>query len=125
MTQTKKSLEKLTRDGKPDIFATGRAKEAARFELITDTSFYAVLCFETREQRDEFHAALKARGLDGVGPGDRYVDGLSAAHALGIDLVSPRAKWPGQSAERKARAAGLNQVPDERPELADPPRSDA
>ncbi len=68
----------------------GRAQEEqARFVQATDSEYWVCFCFENRDQKDEFLRRLK------VPPelGDKHVDGLLAAKALGIELTTPRAKW--------------------------------
>jgi hypothetical protein len=83
------------------LFATNRTKEQARFELLTETNYYSVLCFETQAQRDEFFSVMADRGL-AIGPGgNRIVDGLAVAQSIGVELKSPRAVWPQESAERR------------------------
>jgi hypothetical protein len=62
--------------------------EAARVELVTDTEFWCCLCFETREQKDNF---LKAAGLFDIG--DKYLDGRQVARKLGID-PGAKVQWP-------------------------------
>ena len=93
-------------------FAKARTQEQARFDLITSTDYYAVLCFETQAQRDEFFAIMAERGLAvGLG-GNRIVDGLAVAQSIGVELKSPRAVWPKESAERRrAREAQYDLTP--------------
>ena len=62
--------------------------EAARVELVTDTEFWCCLCFETRDQKDNF---LKAAGLFDIG--DKYLDGRQVARKLGID-PGAKIQWP-------------------------------
>ena len=91
-----------------------RAKaEQKRFDMVTDTNYYAVLCFETQEQRDEFFDALSSRGLVPPKRGNRYVNGLEVAKAIGVEIKSPRVTWPKQRNPRTP----TGQVPEER----DPP----
>jgi len=66
-------------------FRKRAADESARFALATDTEYWAALCFQTREQRDHFFAALKVRD---IGIGGRFYDGCAVAKALGITLPS-------------------------------------
>ena len=59
-----------------------RAKqESKRFELATDTEYWACLCFQSREQKDRFLAAL-----DILEFGDKYLDGRLVAERLGVKL---------------------------------------
>lgn len=67
-----------------------RAKaEERRMEDVTDTEFWFAMCFETREQKEEFLQKLKLLDL-----GDKYLDGLAAAKILGVKLEAPRQVWP-------------------------------
>lgn len=61
--------------------------ESARFALAVDTEYWACVCFQTREQKEYFFAALNLLQL-----GDKYIDGLAAAKQLGITL--PKADVP-------------------------------
>jgi len=59
-----------------------RAKtENARFALTTDSEYWACICFQTREQKEHFLAALKILEF-----GDKYLDGLLVAKRLGVIL---------------------------------------
>lgn len=59
-----------------------RAKdESTRFELAVDTEYWACLCFQTREQKEVFLAALNLLQF-----GNKYIDGQLAAKELGIKL---------------------------------------
>lgn len=65
-----------------------RAKdENQRFRLATDSEYWTCICFQTREQKEAFLAALKL-----IEFGDKYLDGQVVAKALGIDL--PKAEVP-------------------------------
>ncbi len=87
----------------------------AALRAETDTNYYAVMCFETEEQRDEFSALLAARGLKPK-HGNRFVDGLATAAAMGLEIKSPRVAWP----KSRAPAGSGAQVPDEREPPARP-----
>jgi hypothetical protein len=59
-----------------------RAKnEEKRFALVTDSEYWACLCFQTRAQKDAF---LQALGILDIG--DKYIDGKEVAKRLGIAL---------------------------------------
>lgn len=59
-----------------------RAKdESTRFELAVDTEYWACLCFQTREQKETFLAALNLLQF-----GNKYIDGQLAAKELGVIL---------------------------------------
>ena len=74
-----------------------RAKaEEIRFELATDSEYWTCLCFQTREQAEAFAAAVSW-----LTPGDKYVDGVQVARALGIEL--PAAKVPYNTSSKKDR----------------------
>lgn len=59
--------------------------ESGRKALVTDSEFWACLCFQTRAQKDAFLRALKLLEL-----GDKYIDGEAAAKVLGIELPAER-----------------------------------
>lgn len=59
-----------------------RAKaESDRFALATDSEYWACLCFQSRDQKDVFLAALKILEF-----GDKYLDGQLVADRLGVKL---------------------------------------
>ena len=61
-----------------------RAKqEASRFELATDSEYWACVCFQSREQKERFLAALNILEF-----GDKYLDGQLVAERLGVKLPS-------------------------------------
>ncbi len=65
-----------------------RAKqEQDRFKLATDTEFWFSVCFQSREQKEIFLAAM-----DWVSNGDKFLDGLKLAAQHGVDL--PEVKLP-------------------------------
>lgn len=66
--------------------------EKARFEQVTDSEYWVAFCFETREQKQEF---LEKAGL--IDEGDKHVDGLAFAKAIGIDIESPRVQWQAKT----------------------------
>ncbi|GAA1292002.1 hypothetical protein [Saccharothrix xinjiangensis] len=65
-------------------FRERTAREDERFRLATDSEFWFVLCFKSREEKDEFLRAARLLHL-----GDKYLDGHAAASALGVDLPEP------------------------------------
>lgn len=72
-----------------------RAKqEERRFELATDTEYWTCLCFQSREQAEAF-----AQAVDWMPEGQKYVDGVQVARALGIELLE--AKVPYNTSQRK------------------------
>jgi hypothetical protein len=56
-------------------------REDERFRLATDSEFWFVLCFKSREDKEAF---LKSAGLMHIG--DKYLDGRAAAALLGVDM---------------------------------------
>lgn len=58
--------------------------ENARLLDATDSEFWFAVCFQTREQKEEF---LKKMALIDIG--DKYLDGLKVAQRLGVRLESP------------------------------------
>ncbi|WP_053719456.1 hypothetical protein [Saccharothrix sp. NRRL B-16348] len=65
-------------------FRERTAREDERFRLATDSEFWFVLCFKSREEKDAFLRAARLFHL-----GDKYLDGRAAASALGVDLPEP------------------------------------
>lgn len=55
--------------------------EGRRFELATDTEYWACLCFQSRDQKEEFLTKLNLLQI-----GDKYLDGQEVAKQLGVDL---------------------------------------
>lgn len=71
-----------------------RAKdEGKRFALATDAEYWTCICFQTREQKEHFLAAL-----DLLKFGDRYLDGQEVAKQLGIEL--PEADVPYKTSSK-------------------------
>lgn len=86
----------------------GRAKqEQARFRQATDTEFWLCLCFETREQKEEY---LKRSKLDDLG--DKHINGLIVAQRQGIPLKSPRPTFREARMNEKLSAIS-EETPDE------------
>lgn len=54
-----------------------------RFRVSRDPDYWLALCFQSREQRDEF---LRLAKWDAIG--GRFVNGLDVARRLGIDIQS-------------------------------------
>lgn len=70
-------------------FRARAADEARRFALATDSEYWGAICFQTREQRDAFFAAIKCLDL---AVDARYFDGCEIARRMGINL--PAANVP-------------------------------
>jgi hypothetical protein len=59
-----------------------KKKESSdRFRIANDTDYWVALCFQCREQRDEF---LRKAGWSDVG--EKYLNGLEIARRLGVDV---------------------------------------
>ena len=62
-------------------FRKRAADEGNRFALATDAEYWSCICFQTRDQKEAFLAAL-----DILKFGDKYLDGQAVAKHLGIAL---------------------------------------
>lgn len=85
----------------PSAVAERASREQDRRTIATDSRYWVAICFQTREQKDEF---LSKTGLDAVSDGT-YVDGQGAAAMLDIELTSPAPEW--KEAPVKKRLADL------------------
>jgi len=65
-------------------FKDRAAAEQQRLIEVTDSEYWVCMCFQTREQKDEFLAKLNLDAL-----GDKYIDGMAVAKILGVTLESP------------------------------------
>ncbi len=74
-------------------FRKRAADENNRFALATDSEYWTCICFQTREQKETFLAAL-----DILKFGDRYLDGQLVAKQLGVEL--PRADVPYKTSSK-------------------------
>lgn len=75
-------------------------REDQRFTDATDSEFWIALCFQTREQKEEF--LRKARWM---AEGDKYLDGMAVAQIMGITLESRIPALPKLQVDR--RLSGL------------------
>lgn len=74
-----------------------RAKaEEDRVEIATDSEFWFAVCFQTREQKDEF---LKNMGLFQIG--DKYLDGVRVARKLGVSISPANVSYPDSRIDKK------------------------
>ena len=92
-TGTPDPLDAMTYTGNPEKDATAEMSEALRaiieqkramrevYRTTTDPEFWFAVCFQSREQKDEF---LRLAGWDNFG--DKYIDGLRVAEALHIPI---------------------------------------
>lgn len=62
-------------------FKSGLKKEKELFVDNTDSEYWVAICFQTREQKEEF---LQKTGL--IKYGDKYLDGIIVAEELGVEL---------------------------------------
>lgn len=71
-----------------DEFKADMAREKAGIEFANDTEYWCAIVFETREQKDAFLEALKLSRI-----GDKYLNGLRVAEAIGVSLPPGPKKW--------------------------------
>lgn len=79
-------------------------QENDRFRYAVDSEFWFAVCFQTRDQKEEF---LRAIGFDMNLEGDKYLDGMALARALGIKLTSPIPRVPEFRVDPKAVGLSL------------------
>ena len=77
-------------------FRTAARREDQRFLDATDSEYWVAVCFQTREQKEEF---LRKAGIDHLG--DKYVDGMKVAQKLGITLESRVPTLPNLRIDRR------------------------
>lgn len=84
----------------PVLQAIREREKAQRDDYVaaTDSEFWIAVCFETREQKEEFLRRLALLDL-----GDKYLDGLEVAKRLGIPLESKRPKLRGARPKERLR----------------------
>jgi hypothetical protein len=91
-------INNLEEDSKAELTALQKAIKdqqrnyAAKMKDILDSEYWVAVCFQTRAQKEAF---LTAIGL--ILDGDKYVNGLSLAKKMGINL-------PSASIKKKMRA---------------------
>ena len=82
-----KPQDGMTETAEQEIFVALAAIKAEKqqrrdqYRVLTSPNFYAVVCFQSEEQRDEF---LVKSGW--AVPGTKYLDGLELAARLGVDV---------------------------------------
>ena len=57
--------------------------EGKRFELATDTEYWVCMCFQSRDQKEQFLSELNLLRF-----GDKYIDGQDVAKELGVNLMT-------------------------------------
>jgi hypothetical protein len=60
-----------------------KAERRDHYRLLTDTEFWFAVCFQSREQKEEF---LEKAGWTRAGLADKYIDGLALARLLQVDV---------------------------------------
>lgn len=65
-----------------EAFKRRAEAEQERFMLATDPEYWVALCFQSRDQKEEF-----LRALDLMKHGDKYLDGWTVAKQLGVKLT--------------------------------------
>lgn len=68
-------------DAVQEGFRNRAKQESDRFALATDSEYWACVCFQSREQKERFLAALNILEF-----GDKYLDGQLVAERLGVKL---------------------------------------
>ncbi len=116
-TGTPNPLGAMTYTGNAEADAATEMSEALRaiidqkrgmrevYRTTTDPEFWFAVCFQSREQKDEF---LRLVGWDAFG--DKYIDGLRVAEALDIPIepisVAPLGKRAAPKFTRGAAKIG-------------------
>ena len=77
-------------------FRQRERNEQQRFEDATDTEYWFALCFQTREQKEQF---LHAMGWFELG--DKYIDGMAAAERAGVELTARIPPMPRANVDRQ------------------------
>lgn len=62
-------------------FKERAANETERFDDATDSEYWFCICFQTRDQKDEFLTKVGWMEI-----GDKYLDGMLVAEVMGIKL---------------------------------------
>jgi hypothetical protein len=62
--------------------------EKARFERATDTEYWVALCFQSRQEKEDFLRAANLMAL-----GDKYIDGRKAAKRLNVPVEFAESEW--------------------------------
>lgn len=71
-------------DAATAAFKAKKQNEQAVFTENTDSEYWVALCFQTRAQKEEFLAKIGV-----LSEGDKYLDGLAVARAMGITIEAP------------------------------------
>jgi hypothetical protein len=76
----------------------GERSNDQRFDDATDSEYWFCICFQTREQKEEF---LNLVGWTEIG--DKYLDGMKVAKAMGLKLTSRIPELPRLRIDRALR----------------------
>lgn len=92
--QPPSSLQALEDTGDPEQNVNNELSEVLRaiqtakkerrdaYRVLTDNNFYAVVCFQSEAQRDEF--LVKSGWAE---PGTRFINGLKVAERIGVEII--------------------------------------
>lgn len=92
-------VERMAAEEVSEILASFKARERTeeqRFHDATDSEFWVALCFQTREQKEEFLHKMRWFEL-----GDKYIDGMQAAERANVTLSSRIPPMPTARADRQ------------------------
>lgn len=77
-------------------FKSAAANEQDHFVDNTDSEYWVCLCFQNRDQKEEF---LRQAGL--IADGDKYLDGVEAAKKLGYPVTPVVRRFITQDVDKK------------------------
>lgn len=77
-------------------FRSAASREDQRFLDATDSEYWVAVCFQTREQKEEFLRKALIAHL-----GDKYLDGMKVAQVMGIELTSRVPAMPNLRIDRR------------------------
>lgn len=63
------------------LLLEAKKRQRDLYRISNDDEFWVAVCFQSREQKESFLAALKLADL-----GDKYIDGLQVAQRLGVAI---------------------------------------
>lgn len=92
-------VEQMAEAELSEVLAGFKARERTeeqRFHDATDTEYWFALCFQTREQKEEF---LHKMGWFELG--DKYLDGMAAAEKSHVELTSRIPPMPTHRVDRQ------------------------
>jgi hypothetical protein len=92
-------VERMAQEELSEVLAGFKARERTeeqRFHDATDTEYWFALCFQTREQKEEFLHKMGWADL-----GDKYLDGMAAAERSNVELTSRIPPMPTHRVDRQ------------------------